>query len=90
MATLMTIEGTIDQGLLVRDALCANYKYQAEIDDGEGNLIPNPENATVLSRRMITEFIINNVKSYRANLFEEGRTTAVTAAEAEVDGVATS
>ena len=41
--------------------------YQDEIEDENGEMIPNPENKGVFCRRMIKEYIINNVKAWEAN-----------------------
>ena len=81
MAVLMTIEGTVGQGILVRDALCANYKYQAQIsnpdydpsDPGSEDLIDNPETAVNFAKRMITKFLKDNVRKYRADQADAAR-----------------
>ena len=48
-----------------------HYQDEIEVPDpeneGEYILIPNPENKGVFCRRMIKEYIINNVKAWEAN-----------------------
>ena len=45
MAVLFTLNGTVEQGLLLKDALCFLYKYQPQIQnpDNPDEMIDNPE-----------------------------------------------
>ena len=93
----MTIEGTAQQGILLRDALCANYKYQAQIsnpdydpsDPDSEELIPNPEDQATFARRMYTQFGKDNIKKYKADLADAARAAAVEEAETETNGMET-
>ena len=95
MAVLMTIEGTAQQGALVRDALCANYKYQAQIsnpdydpsDPGSEDLIDNPETAVNFAKRMILKYIRDNVRKYRADIADAARVAALETADNESNGI---
>lgn len=50
------------------DAICINYNYQPLLPDDEGNLtIPNPESKAEFTRRMIINFLKENVKAYNVN-----------------------
>ena len=97
MATLMTIEGTAQQGILLRDALCANYKYQEQIsnpdydpgDPDSEELIPNPESQAAFARRMITNFLKDNVRKYRADQADAARVQALEDADTESTGINT-
>ena len=87
MAVLMTIEGTSEQGLLVRDAICANYNYQENVTGEDGELVPNPESKAEFARRMILKFIKENVRKYRADEADAARIAALAQADTEADGV---
>jgi len=89
MPTLMTIEGTVEQGLLIRDALCANHNYLEMIADPNniGEEIPNPESKTDFAKRMLLAFLKRQVKIYRENEVKATLAAAVEQAEAEADGI---
>lgn len=86
---LMTINGTAEQGQLAKEALCKNYNYQATIQDEEGNDIPNTKSDVNFAKRMVNEFIINNVKKYRTDQLEAQRKQAIIDADAEAVGITT-
>jgi len=46
------------------DAYCARFNYQDFVDDGLGNMIPNPESKTSFTKRIIREEIVAFVKQY--------------------------
>lgn len=63
-------------------------KYQDEIDDPDnpGEMIPNPETKAQFAKRMIKEYIINNVRAWEANqAADAARTAAIEAVEDEVE-----
>ena len=87
MATIFTITGTQDQALLLRDALCNNYNYQEFID--EAQTVPNPESQGDFAKRMVTQWLIENVKAYRARQADASRLQAISDAETESTGIGT-
>ena len=95
MAVLMTIEGTAQQGILLRDALCANYKYQEKISNPDYNpddpdseeLIDNPETATQFAKRMVYKTLIDHIRKYRADQADAARIAALEQANTESEGV---
>lgn len=55
---------TIDyktHGTKIVNAYKRAYNYQDTIDDGAGNMIPNPESAQDMTKRKILEFIKSTV-----------------------------
>ena len=83
MPTLMTINGTTDQGILLRDALCANWFYQEEIEEG----VPNPESKAEFARRMIRTWLKEEVRKYKRNQIKATLGTASAEADAQTEGV---
>ena len=43
------------------------HKYQETIDDGEGNVIPNPESKFNFTKRKIMEYVLACVASFEKN-----------------------
>ncbi|MCK5605601.1 hypothetical protein KAR91_27150 [Candidatus Pacearchaeota archaeon] len=92
---LFTIKGTAEHGLLVRDALCARHGYQETIENPDYNsndpesepTMVNPETKSAFAKKKIVEYLTNEAKAYRADIFETGRAQAVEDAEAEIDGI---
>ena len=92
---LFIITGTSAQGTLVRDALCKRHGYQETIPNPDYNSndpesepnMANPETKSYFAKQKIVEYLTNEVKAYRADIFETGRTQAVEDAEAEIDGI---
>jgi hypothetical protein len=82
MAILITIEGTATHGALIRDALCSMYGYQETIDG-----VANPETKTAFSKRMIRDFIKENIIAYRVKEAEAARIEKIASAEAESTGI---
>ena len=97
MAVLFTLNGTVEQGLLLKDALCFLYKYHAQInnpdydpsDPDSEELIPNPEDQATFARRMYTQFGKDSIKKYKADLADAARVAAVEEAETETNGMET-
>jgi hypothetical protein len=88
VAILFQIEGTTNQGVLLRDAICDAYNYQPFLPDENGELtIPNPETKNHFSRRMILEFLKDIVRSYRVKEIETTRLLKIEQAETEVSGI---
>lgn len=86
MATMtLTVPDPIVQDVV--DAFADAYGYQAEIDDGEGNQIPNPETDIQFAKRMIREYVKNVYKGHQAKLFEAGRQAVLDTADDDVAGV---
>lgn len=48
--TISIEEGSVQRAL---DGICGFHGYQDEISDGEGDMIPNPENRGSFAKRMI-------------------------------------
>lgn len=74
----ITISYTVssDTAIEMKDALCANYKYQeniTEIDEETGEMIDivNPESCTLFADRQIREFVKNNIVKYRHDIAKE-------------------
>ena len=86
MPTLMTIEGTTEQGILLRDAMCANWFYQEFLDEPE-NTQPNPESKAQFARRMIRQMLKEQVIKYRKNEARSALSDAVTQATTETEGI---
>lgn len=61
----------------VIEAYAYNYNYQDKINDGNGNLIDNPESKVEFAKRMDREYTINIVKKYRVDALEIQRETTL-------------
>ena len=55
----------------VISAISANYNYQENIVDNEGNTIVNPENKYVFSNRMVRQFLSDHVRKYELDLLKK-------------------
>ena len=80
MATFLIDYGS--HGAKIVAAFSRAYNYQAEIDDGNGNLIPNPESAADMTKRKVLEFIKNTVKA-NSDVVAAARDTFEAAKEAD-------
>lgn len=86
MAT-MTITIPDAQLNRVRDAFAAAYGYSATVPDpaNPGQTIPNPENKTQFTQRMVRKYMHEVVKGYEATKdAETARQAAIIKAENEV------
>ena len=56
---------TAAQKLALLSDFCAQYGYQEQIDDGQGNIIPNPITQKEFANRKITRYIAETVNAKR-------------------------
>ena len=56
---------TAAQKLALLSDFCAQYGYQEQIDDGQGNIIPNPVTQKEFANHKITRYIIETVNAIR-------------------------
>ena len=89
MAILMTIEGTVQQGVLIKDALCDLKGYKPFLMNEATGLVdvPNPESEIQFAKRMIREFIKDSIKSYRLKNLEVTKQSILSDATIESDGI---
>ncbi len=82
----MDIITTIPDQLVSRviDGMAGQNGYQAFLDEGQTE--PNPESKSQFAKRMVREYIKNNVIAWEANqAVDEARDLAVEAAENEIE-----
>ena len=71
---------TLDYGAHGNELIAAfseAYNYQSEVDDGEGNMIPNPETEQAHAKRQVREYVKTIYRNYKGG--------AVATAQAAVD-----
>ena len=84
----ITIELTAEVSGDVIDAYAWQFDYKAEIPDGEGGMIPNPESKGAFASRMFTEQAQNNIRSiYKSYKTYQGSTAAAAQADADSLGI---
>ena len=81
---MATISTTIPDEYLPRviEALAGNYGYETNIKDAEGNTIPNPETKAQFAKRMMAQWVKQNISAWESN---EAAQVARTAAIANVE-----
>ena len=81
---MATVSFTIPDPIVgrVNDGVAKFWGYQAQIPDGSGGMIPNPESKGQFSKRMTREQWKSWVVAAEAN---DGSVTAREPAEAEID-----
>lgn len=71
---------------MVIESICANYNYQATIQQPDGSMIPNPETKAQFAKKIVAFFIKENVKAYKANqAAQEARNAALNNPDNSVD-----
>lgn len=80
---------TIPNPVLTRviDGLALGHGWKPFIDDGNGNIIPNPESKTDYAKRIVKEYVKKSVIRYEAGLAEKAAKIAAEADEAALSGV---
>lgn len=74
MATIaLTIPDNVAQRVL--DAFCNTHGYQATVDDGSGNQIPNPQTQAQFVRATLTRKLRDTTIRYEAKLAEQNQET---------------
>jgi hypothetical protein len=84
---IFKVEGTVNQGVLSRDAICQNYGYQETIQDGDGSIVPNPESKGSFAKRVILSFIKDNIRAYKTSEAEIIRLQKAQEADADSYGI---
>lgn len=84
MDITITIPDEVMQRVL--DAFAGSYGYQATIDDGQGNQIPNPQSEAAFSKAQIRAYIKDVVRGYEArDAAETARVAAIAAVDADIE-----
>lgn len=83
---MATLTITVPNGVANRvlTAICSLHGYQATIDDGTGNMIPNPQTQQEFVRQYIITVIKNQVVSYEGQQAAIANATAVTNATNQI------
>lgn len=83
----ITITIPTDKKDRILDGLCYQNAYQDNIPDpeNEGQTIPNPESKAVYAKRMVMQYIKNNVIAYEATRdIEVAKKAAIDKASADI------
>lgn len=63
----ITIDYPDAVGPRITNAFAGQLDYASKVDDGNGNLITNPETKAQFTKRMIQEYIMSVVTAYESN-----------------------
>lgn len=64
------IKLTVPDGSITRiiNAFAGEFGYQAQVDDGAGNLIPNPQTKAQFTKAKVTEYVKQVTRNYEGNI----------------------